>query len=89
MKKNRHNAIIHCGFQDGTVGLYSPNHVKGSVVTFQALREPINDIAIDNGGRYVACAGMGKKVGIYSVFKNEIFENDGLFFQKNVEFGQK
>jgi len=67
MKKNRHNAIINCGFQDGTVGLYSPNHVKGSVVTFQALREPINDIAIDNGGRYVACAGMGKKVGIYDL----------------------
>ncbi len=29
MKKSNSNAMIHCGFQDGSVGLYSPNNVKG------------------------------------------------------------
>ena len=67
MRQNPHNAIIHCGFQDGTVGLYSPNQTKGSLVKFLAMREPLNSIAVNNGGRYIACAGTSKRVNIFDL----------------------
>ena len=67
MKINHQNAIVHLAMQDGTVGLYSPNQEKGSLMKILAMREPIQSIAVDSGGRYLATAGVGKTVNIFDI----------------------
>ena len=67
MCQNRQNAVIHLGMQDGTVGLYSPNQDKGSIVKILAMNEPVTSFTIDHSGRYLATAGVGKRVAVYDL----------------------
>jgi len=69
MKQNKANAIMHLAMQDGTVQLFSPNipNNKGPLLKFLALREPCNSIAITRCGKYLAAAGVGRKLNIFDL----------------------
>jgi len=67
MCQNKQNAVIHLGMQDGTVGLYTPNQEKGCVVKVLAMREPVQSIAVDHSGQYLATAGQSKRVNVYDL----------------------
>lgn len=57
LKHNNANAVSHVGHSNGVVSLWSPAAGKALVSMF-CHKAPVNDLAIDREGRYMATAGM-------------------------------
>jgi U3 small nucleolar RNA-associated protein 7 len=57
LKHNNFNAVSHVGHSNGVVSLWSPAAGKALASIF-CHKSPVNDLAIDREGRYMATAGM-------------------------------
>ena len=57
LRQNPINAVMHVGHSNGVVSLWSPSAGK-ALVSMLCHKTPINDIAIDREGYYMATAGM-------------------------------
>lgn len=57
LKHNNVNAVSHVGHSNGVVSLWSPAAGKALASIF-CHKSPVNDLAIDREGRYMATAGM-------------------------------
>ncbi|KAJ5076179.1 wd-repeat protein bing4 [Anaeramoeba ignava] len=68
MKQNKHNAIIHLGHSNGTVSLCSPNLHKPVAKIF-VNRGRVEDLAIDDTGRYMATSGTDNSIKIWDLRK--------------------
>lgn len=66
MRQNISNAIIHLGHAGGYLTLWSPN-VGSPLVTMQCHASPIEAIAINPAGTYMATAGADGKIGVWDM----------------------
>lgn len=66
MAQNPSNAILHLGHSNGTVTLWSPN-MSDPLVKMLCHRGPVQAIAVDNGGNYMATAGLDGQLKVWDV----------------------
>lgn len=66
MTQNPYNAVIHLGHYNGTVTLWAPN-MKDPLVKMLCHRGPVQAIAIDNKGHYMATSGLDGQMKIWDV----------------------
>ncbi|RCH91842.1 Small subunit (SSU) processome component, partial [Rhizopus stolonifer] len=66
MTQNRYNAVIHLGHQNGTVTLWSPS-MPSPLVKMQCHRGPVQAIAVDKGGHYMATSGTDGQLKIWDI----------------------
>jgi len=66
MVQNPYNGIINLGHSNGTVTLWSPS-MSSPLVKMLCHKAPIQSIAIDNGGYYMATAGLDSRVKIWDL----------------------
>ncbi|KAI9033326.1 WD40-repeat-containing domain protein, partial [Hyaloraphidium curvatum] len=66
MAQNPHNAIINLGHANGTVTMWSPN-MSEPLVKMLCHRGPVHAIAVDNGGNYMATAGLDGQLKVWDV----------------------
>ncbi|KAI3649727.1 hypothetical protein MP228_005359 [Amoeboaphelidium protococcarum] len=66
MAHNPQNAITHLGHSNGTVTLWSPN-MGQQLVKMLVHRGPVNDIAIDPSGQYMATCGMDGQLKVHDL----------------------
>ncbi|KAJ8662909.1 hypothetical protein O0I10_001085 [Lichtheimia ornata] len=70
MAQNPWNAIIHLGHGNGTVTLWSPNSSQPHVKML-CHKGPVQSLAVDPSGRYMATAGLDGKLKIWDIRKYE------------------
>lgn len=63
---NPWNAAVHLGSATGVVSLWTPA-ANESMVKIQACRGPVNALAVDRSGHYMAVAGADKSLKIWDV----------------------
>eukprot|EP00039_Didymoeca_costata_P010180 m.136353 g.136353 ORF g.136353 m.136353 type:complete len:549 (+) comp14730_c0_seq5:39-1685(+) len=75
MRQNPHNAILHLGHNNGTVTLWTPN-LSTFAVKQLCHRGPVQALAVDVQGRYMATAGLDGQLKIWDIrnFKSEPLE---------------
>ena len=66
MTQNPYNAIINLGHGNGTVTLWSPT-MSEPLVKMYCHRGPVNSIAVDQGGKYMASAGLDGQLKIWDL----------------------
>ncbi|KAK7204745.1 WD40-repeat-containing domain protein [Myxozyma melibiosi] len=66
MTHNAYNAIVHLGHSNGTVSLWSPNSTT-PLVRMLCHKGPVQAIAVDRGGHYMASAGADGQLKIWDV----------------------
>ena len=66
MEYNQYNAITHLGHANGTVTLWAPN-MSTPLVRLLSGRGPINSIAIDRSGYYMATVSTDKSLKIWDI----------------------
>lgn len=66
MTQNPSNAVIHLGHFNGTVTMWAPN-TKDPLVKMLCHRGPVQSIAIDTKGNYMATSGLDGKMRIWDV----------------------
>ncbi|XP_068695777.1 uncharacterized protein [Montipora foliosa] len=66
MTHNPYNAVIHLGHHNGTVTMWAPN-TKDPLVKMLCHRGPVQAIAIDNKGLYMATSGLDGQMKIWDV----------------------
>ncbi|XP_073242728.1 WD repeat-containing protein 46-like [Porites lutea] len=66
MTHNPYNAVIHLGHYNGTVTLWAPN-TKDPLVKMLCHRGPVQAIAVDNRGLYMATSGLDGQMKIWDV----------------------
>ncbi|KAI4149654.1 MAG: hypothetical protein LQ340_004517 [Diploschistes diacapsis] len=64
--QNPYNAVLHCGHQNGTVTLWSPNSTS-PLVKILAHRGPVQASAVDREGRYFITAGQDMKMSVWDI----------------------
>ncbi len=63
---NPYNAIVHLGHANGTVTLWSPS-MSEPLVKILCHKGPIQAIAIDNSGHYMATAGLDGQLKLWDI----------------------
>eukprot|EP00041_Stephanoeca_diplocostata_P036291 m.1316970 g.1316970 ORF g.1316970 m.1316970 type:complete len:566 (-) comp24840_c0_seq4:3728-5425(-) len=66
MRQNPYNAVMHLGHTNGTVTLWTPN-MSDYVVKTLCHRGPVQGIAIDQGGYYMATSGLDSRLKIWDI----------------------
>ncbi|KAJ7370137.1 WD repeat-containing protein 46 [Desmophyllum pertusum] len=66
MTQNPYNAVIHLGHYNGTVTMWAPS-MKDPLVKMLCHRGPVQAIAIDNKGYYMATSGLDGQMKIWDV----------------------
>jgi U3 small nucleolar RNA-associated protein 7 len=66
MAQNPNNAIIHLGHSNGTVTLWSPNMTE-PLVKMLCHRGPVQAIAMDGAGTYMATAGLDGQLKVWDI----------------------
>ncbi|XP_078342132.1 uncharacterized protein LOC144627967 isoform X2 [Oculina patagonica] len=66
MTQNPYNAVIHLGHYNGTVTLWAPK-MKDPLVKMLCHKGPVQAIAIDNKGYYMATSGLDGQMKIWDV----------------------
>lgn len=66
MTQNPYNAVINLGHYNGTVTMWAPN-TKGPLVKMLCHRGPVQAIAIDSRGLYMATSGLDAQMKIWDV----------------------
>lgn len=66
MRQNPYNAVMHLGHQNGVVTLWSPSS-SVPLVSMLCHRGPVNSLAVDKQGRYMATGGMDGQVKIWDL----------------------
>ena len=66
MTQNPWNAVMHLGHSNGTVTLWSPS-MPDPLARILSARGPINSIAIDRSGYYMATTGKDKSLKIWDI----------------------
>ncbi|CAI4458087.1 BAF_collapsed_G0015510.mRNA.1.CDS.1 [Saccharomyces cerevisiae] len=66
MAQNPWNAVMHLGHSNGTVSLWSPS-MPEPLVKLLSARGPVNSIAIDRGGYYMATTGADRSMKIWDI----------------------
>ncbi|KAI9016933.1 WD40-repeat-containing domain protein [Gaertneriomyces semiglobifer] len=66
MTQNPYNAVMHLGHSNGTVTLWAPS-VTTPLVKMLCHRGPVQAIAIDRGGNYMATAGLDGQMKLWDV----------------------
>ncbi|KAI9313458.1 WD40-repeat-containing domain protein [Dichotomocladium elegans] len=70
MTQNPWNAILHLGHANGTVTLWSPNSTE-PLVKMLCHRGPIQAVAVDQSGRYMATSGLDGQLKLWDIRKYE------------------
>jgi U3 small nucleolar RNA-associated protein 7 len=66
MTQNPFNAIMHLGHSNGTVTFWSPS-MSTPLVKMLCHKGPVQAISIDNGGNYMATAGLDGQLKLWDV----------------------
>lgn len=66
MTHNQKNAVVKTGHRNGSVCMWTPNHVL-PVVTMKCHYGPVCSMAVDSTGNYLATAGLNKKIKIWDL----------------------
>ena len=66
MRQNPSNAIMHLGHSNGVVTLWSPAS-STSLVKMLCHRGPVQSLAIDRSGNYMATGGADRRVKIWDI----------------------
>ena len=66
MAQNKHNAIINLGHSNGVVTLWAPS-MSNALVKMLCHKGPINSIAIDRSGTYMATSGLDSQLKIWDL----------------------
>ena len=66
MRLNPWNALVHLGHRNGTVTMWTPN-MNEPVVKMLTHKGPVNAIAIDRSGRYMATSGRDGQLKLWDV----------------------
>lgn len=72
MRQNPHNAVLHLGHTNGTVTLWTPN-LSTFAVKALCHRGPVQTIAVDSAGKYMATAGLDGQMKLWDIrmFKDQ------------------
>ncbi|KAJ2379159.1 putative U3 small nucleolar RNA-associated protein 7 [Coemansia sp. RSA 2607] len=66
LKVNPYNAVVHVGHGNGTVSLWSPKQGK-PLARMLCHRGPIQAMAIDRSGTYMATSGLDGRVKVWDI----------------------
>ena len=66
LRQNPRNAVLHCGHTNGTVTLWTPN-MSTFVVKQLCHRGPVQAIAVDVSGLYMATAGLDGQMKVWDI----------------------
>jgi U3 small nucleolar RNA-associated protein 7 len=66
MVQNPYNAVMHLGHGNGTVTLWSPT-MSSPLVKILCHKGPIQSLAVDASGYYMATAGLDKQLKIWDI----------------------
>lgn len=66
MTINPYNAIVNLGHANGTVTLWSPS-MTAPLVKMLCHRGPVQSIAIDNSGKYMATSGLDGQLKLWDI----------------------
>eukprot|EP00038_Savillea_parva_P028332 m.64414 g.64414 ORF g.64414 m.64414 type:complete len:552 (+) comp8223_c0_seq1:251-1906(+) len=66
MRQNPYNAVIHLGHTNGTVTLWTPN-MSTYAAKLLCHRGPVRALAVDQGGMYMATAGLDGQMKIWDI----------------------
>lgn len=66
MRLNAANGVVHLGHASGQVTLWSPA-VSGALVAMQCHRSPVQAVAIDTQGHYMATAGAEGHIKVWDL----------------------
>ncbi|KAI8366692.1 WD40-repeat-containing domain protein [Radiomyces spectabilis] len=70
MAQNPYNAVLHLGHSNGTVTLWSPT-MSAPLVKMLCHKGPVQSVAVDNSGRYMATSGLDGQLKIWDIRKFE------------------
>ncbi|KAL1932762.1 hypothetical protein VTP01DRAFT_8440 [Rhizomucor pusillus] len=68
MTQNPYNAVIHLGHANGTVTLWAPS-MTTPLVKMLCHRGPVQALAVDKGGHYMATSGLDGQLKIWDIRK--------------------
>ena len=68
MAQNPHNAVMHLGHGNGTVTLWSPS-MTTPLVKMLCHKGPVQALAVDRGGNYMATSGLDGQLKIWDIRK--------------------
>ncbi|KAI7866091.1 WD40-repeat-containing domain protein [Spinellus fusiger] len=71
MTQNPWNAVLHLGHSNGTVTLWAPT-MSTPLVKMLCHKGPVQAIAVDNSGRYMATSGLDGQMKIWDVRKYDV-----------------
>ena len=66
LRQNPRNAVLHCGHTNGTVTLWTPN-MSTFAVKQLCHRGPVQAIAVDVSGLYMATAGLDGQMKVWDI----------------------
>lgn len=73
MAQNPHNAVMHLGHANGTVTLWSPS-MTTPLVKMLCHRGPVQALAVDRGGNYMATSGLDGQLKIWDIRKYQVVQ---------------
>ncbi|KAJ3309827.1 Small subunit (SSU) processome component [Boothiomyces sp. JEL0838] len=66
LAQNPYNAVMHLGHSNGTVTLWSPS-MSSPLVKILCHKGPVQALAIDNSGKYMATAGLDGQLKLWDI----------------------
>ncbi|KND01817.1 uncharacterized protein SPPG_03608 [Spizellomyces punctatus DAOM BR117] len=66
MSQNPYNAVVHLGHSNGTVTLWAPT-VSTPLVKMLCHKGPVQGIALDRGGNYMATTGLDGQMKLWDI----------------------
>ncbi|GAB5593450.1 putative U3 small nucleolar RNA-associated protein 7 [Umbelopsis nana] len=73
MAQNPFNAVMHLGHANGTVTLWSPS-MTTPLVKMLCHRGPVQALAVDRGGNYMATSGLDGQLKIWDIRKYQVVQ---------------
>ncbi|KAH8553213.1 WD40-repeat-containing domain protein [Umbelopsis sp. PMI_123] len=73
MAQNPYNAVMHLGHGNGTVTLWSPS-MTTPLVKMLCHKGPVQALAVDRGGNYMATSGLDGQLKIWDIRKYQVVQ---------------
>ena len=74
MRQNPYNAIVHTGYSNGQVALWSPNITK-PLVRMLCHQGAVTSVCVDYTGRYMVTTGMDSKMNVWDLRTYKLFSS--------------
>jgi U3 small nucleolar RNA-associated protein 7 len=73
MAQNPYNPVMHLGHGNGTVTLWSPS-MTTPLVKMLCHKGPVQALAVDRGGNYMATSGLDGQLKIWDIRKYQVVQ---------------